>query len=262
MGVINASPESFFKGSVQTSEKNIACLAERMQNEGADLIDVGAMSSAPYLITHISLSEECRRLKKAVQAIRKGCSLPISIDTFRLEPAQEGLDAGAEILNDITGLQSDPRLGQLARHARGLILMAHPSAMGPKGKKTPVQSVKTILEKAYCTARKMGVPAQRIVLDPGIGFFRHTRLPWWKWDLHVLKNLRSLTSLGPPLLVGVSRKSFIGHILGGKGPEERLNGSLAATTIAVLNGASVIRTHDVRATREILMLTESILKID
>ncbi len=255
MGVVNVSPESFFKGSVPASARALSKLAERLEKEKADFIDVGAMSTAPYLKTEISEIEEARRLGIAVKIIKKSCSLPISIDTSRRGPAEAGFEAGATILNDVTGLARDPSLGTLAKKAKGLILMAHPSGGFPS-QAQPQEAVATLLKKALQRARKAGFSPQKIVLDPGIGFFRNEQIPWWKWDLAILRALPQLTKLGFPLLVGVSRKSFIGHLMGGVPPEKRLPGSLAATAAAVLRGATLVRTHDVRATRDFLKMIE------
>jgi dihydropteroate synthase len=228
-----------------------------MEKEGADIIDVGAMSSAPYLKTEISETEEAQRLSRAVRSIKKAVRLPISIDTYRFRPAVEGLEAGASILNDITGLSASKDVAALAKEFRGLILMAHPRAAGGI-LNNPLSDTLRLLKKSLVTARRAGVRLDRIVLDPGIGFFRTTRLPWWKWDLKILKDLQKLTALGRPLLVGVSRKSFIGRLMGGVPADQRLSGSLAAAAVAVYNGASLIRTHDVRQTCDAMQIVKTI----
>lgn len=257
MGVINVSPESFFKGSVASTSRAIGRAARQIAEAGADFIDVGAMSSAPYLDTHIPEREEARRLAAAVAIVKNEADLPISADTFRAGPAEAALAAGARILNDITGLKGDPAMGALARHAEGLILMAHPArAQGaPKG---PVKTVIQALREALAAAQAHKIPPRRLVLDPGIGFFRKMKIPWWKWDVAVLGQLADLKSLERPLLVGVSRKSFIGQLLGGAPPDERLAGSLAAAAIAVLNGANIIRTHDVAETKQAIRVAEAL----
>jgi dihydropteroate synthase len=139
--------------------------------------------------------------------------------------------------------------------------MAHPSG-GFSKRDQPQRAVKTLLKNALKRALKAGVSPQKIVLDPGIGFFRNQRLSWWKWDLEVLRGLPHLAKLGFPLLVGLSRKSFIGHLMGGVPPEKRLPGSLAATAAAVLKGATLVRTHDVRATRDFLKIVEPLRDIE
>lgn len=257
MGVINVSPESFYKRSVPRNERSLALISQQMQKDGADFIDVGAMSSAPYLKTQIPEWEEARRLEWAVRIIRKNSALPISIDCFRSGPAAAGLGAGGKILNDITGLRGDPRMGRVAKYARGVILMANPIAILKKIK-SPILTVKYILQHALSVARENSIPLSHIVLDPGIGFFRNEKISWVKWDLQVLRDLEKLRGLSAPILVGVSRKSFIGKITGKKNPEDRLAESLAATTIAVMNGALIIRTHDVKATRDAVRVVERI----
>jgi dihydropteroate synthase len=255
MGVINVSPESFFKKSIPTSKKSLIKIVRQMEKDGADFIDVGAMSSAPYLKTQISEDEEIKRLEWAVKIISKTTSLPISIDSFRARPAMAGLNAGGKILNDITGLKADPKMLQVAKKAHGLILMANP--MTTVGQKNPIATTKKILKQDILHATNAGISPSKIVVDPGIGFFRHAKIPWWKWDITTLKELAELKQLGVPLLVGVSRKSFIGEILNIKNPENRLAGSLAATAWAVLNGASIIRTHDVLATKQVIRILDA-----
>ena len=255
MGVLNVSPESFYRESVHLSDRQIAREAVRLTEEGADLIDVGAMSTAPYLKTEISEKEEARRLARAVQLIRQHSNLPISIDTARIRPAEAGLAAGATIINDVTGLRREPALARVAVHAKGLILMAHPFGATERTLKNPVTAVKARFQESLHRALRAGVPRHRLVLDPGIGFFRCAPIPWWQWDVTVLKNLRTFLSLGCPLLVGVSRKSFIGHLLGGVPAEDRLAGSLVATAFALENGADILRTHDVKMTKQAVQMT-------
>ncbi|MCB4755820.1 MAG: dihydropteroate synthase [Elusimicrobia bacterium] len=258
MGVINVSPESFYKGSVFTEERQIAQTAEKMTRARADFIDVGAMSTAPYLKTRISEEEERKRLTGAIRLIRKISSVPISVDTSRYGPAAAALEAGASILNDVTGLALDPQLKKLAPHVKGLILMANSLYWDPSKLTKPVRDTKKIFAARVKTALSFGFRRHHIVLDPGIGFFRKAKLPWWKRDLEILRRLPDLKKLGFPLLIGLSRKSFIGEILGDRPAEERLAGSLAATALAVANGAAIIRTHDVIETKDVIRVAEAI----
>jgi dihydropteroate synthase len=186
--------------------------------------------------------------------------LPISIDTSRALPAIAGLKAGASILNDVSGLSVDPALLPLLKHFKFVVLMANPIAVLGHVWKNPISDTKLLLQRALGIAFKNGVPKSRIILDPGIGFFRAAKIPWWKWDVAQLKNLRVFRTFGCPLMVGISRKSFIGHLLGGVPAEERLAGSLAATLFAVQNGASIVRTHDVKETKHVLQLADLFLK--
>jgi dihydropteroate synthase len=256
MGAINVGPESFYKGSVSETEDSLKRQAERMAAEGADLLDIGAMSTAPYLTTEITEAEEIRRLTWAIALVRKVVTLPISADTRRSRVALAALEAGADAINDVSGLRHDPGMAELvARRARGVILMASETAADARD---PIETVRHLLQESLQIVWRAGVPEHRVVLDPGIGFFRKAALPWYEWDCEVLRRFGELKPLDHPLLVGVSRKSFIGQILGQEHPADRLVGSLAATAIAVVNGAHLIRTHDVGPTREAVRLAEAL----
>jgi len=255
-GAINVSPESFYQGSVVTEEASLRAKAQQMVAEGADLLDIGAMSTAPYLKTGINEEEEVQRLSRAIGVVRKAVNVPLSVDTQRGRAASAALDAGATIINDVSGLRNDPRLAEIvAARAQGVILMAsdtHPDA------RDSIEVVKQLLGESLQRIRQAGISEHRTVLDPGIGFFRHAAIPWHVWDCEVLRRLAELRTFGCPLLVGVSRKSFIGKIVGQADPENRLPGSLAATAIAVMNGADLIRTHDVGPTREAVRVAEAL----
>jgi len=256
VGAINVSPESFFQGSVARGEDSLLAKAEAMAAEGADLLDIGAMSTAPYLTTVITEEEEIRRLTWAIGIVRKAASVPISADTKRGKVALAALDAGADIINDVSGLRHDPSMAEIvARRARGAILMAtetHPDSLNP------IDTVRRLLQESLESIRKAGGAEDRVVVDPGIGFFRKAAIPWHAWDCEVLRRLAELRTLGHPLLVGLSRKSFIGEVLRQPDPGQRLVGSLAATAIAVVNGAHLVRTHDVGPTREAVRMAEAL----
>jgi dihydropteroate synthase len=253
MGVLNASPESFYAGSVATDPGDLARRAEAMAREGADLLDVGAMSTAPYLATSIPADEEARRLAAAVAAVRGAVDLPISADTQRGLAARAALEAGASIVNDVSGLADDPGLAALvAASGVDLILMARDA---PPARASPIGGASARLRRALGRARAAGIAEARLTVDPGIGFTRQPSLAAQAaWNVAVLRDLARLRRLGRPILVGVSRKRFIGAILGRDDPADRLNGSLAATAVAVVNGAHVVRTHDVAATREAVVV--------
>jgi dihydropteroate synthase len=260
MGVINVSPESFFKKSVRPLGSDLLRTAEIMAEEGADILDIGAMSTAPYLRTQIPESEETRRLAGAIRLIRKRITLPISADTMRADPARAAFEEGADILNDTSGLRHDPALAEIGRRARGVILMAHPVGLPSSAPRpaNPVHCVTELLRASLRRAGEAGLDESKIVLDPGVGFFRSARIDWWRWDLEVLRNTPRFLGLGRPLMVGISRKSFVGHLLGNRPPEGRLYGSLGATAAAVALGASLVRTHDVAATRDAVILAQAI----
>ena len=271
MGVLNVSPESFHAGSVHTAGDDLLTVALAMVEAGAALIDVGARSTAPYLDTATSAEDERARLARAIDVLAPKVPVPISADTARPGPARGALDAGARVINDVTGLR-DPAVAALVRERdAGIILMASPEGPGPHANPIasgverrlpsgvdPVASVKALLARGLERVRAAGISEERVVLDPGIGFFRNEGVPWDEWDVRVLAGLGALKTLGRPLCVGVSRKSFIGAITGRPRTEERLAGSLAATTVAVWNGAALIRAHDVAETLDAARVAERI----
>ncbi len=254
MAILNVSPESFYPDSVHTNLEQITETAHALVSEGADIIDIGAMSTAPYLKTDISIAQETERLALAIEAVAGAVSAPISADTKRVQPAQAALSAGARIINDVSGLKNDPAMAPLiARFGAGAILMA--SEQHPQ-RGSPLERIRNALTESLTRAEHAGIPEQQIVLDPGIGFFREPGIAWDEWDCLVLRALADLRSLGFPLLVGVSRKSFIGKILDQPKAHDRLIGSLTCAAIAVANGAHIIRTHDVKETIETVRVAE------
>jgi dihydropteroate synthase len=254
MAVLNVSPESFYQGSVRTSLEHLAEAAQTMASAGANIIDIGAMSTAPYLKTHISAEEETDRLARAIEAVASYITVPVSADTQRAQAAAAALAAGARIINDVSGLKHDPAMASLiAQSAASTVVMA--SEITP-GTGAPMTRIKAALQESLHIATQAGIPPDHIVLDPGIGFFRQPGIPWDEWDCTVLRELGSLRSLGFPLLVGASRKSFIGKILGQPDAADRLIGSLACAAIAVYNGAHIIRAHDVKETIETVRIAE------
>lgn len=261
MGILNTSPESFYKKSVKKG-KEIAHAVQQMEQEGADFIDVGAMSTAPYLRTIIPEKQEIKRITDAIKQIQNVSNLPISVDTCRASVAMAALDLGVDIINDVTGLKYDKEMvNVVAKKQPSVILCAY-------GKKplrgNLVLQTKLLLKESIMIAKSACIPSHRITLDPAIGFFRKTgnnpfytkiNSDWHKRDLQILQNLSSLKS-NFPILVSVSNKSFIGKILNRQDPSDRLFGSIAAEVISVLNGADVIRTHNVRQTRDAITVAE------
>ncbi|MGH7334573.1 MAG: dihydropteroate synthase [Candidatus Rokuibacteriota bacterium] len=257
MGSLNVSPESFYSRSVYVEPDALLEAALGMVEAGAALIDVGARSTAPYLPTALEEGEECERLERAVRVLAATLDVPISADTSRAAPARAALEAGARVINDVSGLR-DPELGRLvAAREVGLIAMASPAAAGPLPD-GPLATVTGCLGRSLEQARTMGIAEQRVVLDPGIGFFRAGPMPWSAWDVEILAHLERLLVLGRPLAVALSRKSFIGALTDRPSPADRLAGSLAATALAVAHGASLIRTHDVRETRDAVRVASQI----
>ena len=254
VGVINVSPESFYAGSVARTYGALRTLAVRMVEEGAAILDVGAMSTAPYIEGRIDVEEETRRMCAAIRTLRSVVHVPISADTQRARVAAAALAVGADIINDVSGLSADPAMGAVARSAQGLILMASEAKASSA---PPMRMIAARLRQCLERARRADIAAARIVLDPGIGFFRRAAVPWHRLDCLVLSQLGRLRRLGRPLIVGVSRKSFVGKLTGRTDVGARLYGSLAAAAIAVYNGAALIRTHDVAATVDVVRVAEA-----
>jgi dihydropteroate synthase len=264
MGVLNVSPESFYAGSVRHGREELVQAAQAMVAAGAALIDVGARSTAPYLANAVGEDEERERLAHAVDSVAHAVSVPISADTTRPGPARAALDAGARVINDVSGLR-DPRMGPLVRECgASLILMASPERADASGRgsatesRDPVALVTSLLTAALHRARAVGIADRDIVLDPGIGFFRYEAVTWDEWDMRVLAGLPALAALGRPLALGVSRKSFLAAVTGREEPARRLAGSLAATALAVAAGAALIRTHDVADTMDAVRVAERV----
>ena len=261
VGAINLSPESFYAGSVSASRDTLLSRAEAMVAAGAALLDVGAMSTAPYRDGVIEAEREADRLGDAIQTLVAKLDIPVSADTSRTEPARAALQAGARVINDVRGLTGDPALARLvAETGAGLILMASERG-GHDEEGSPTETVLALLAESLALAAQAGIPAECIAVDPGLGFFRRRGMPWYDWDCAVLAALAELRALGRPVCVGASRKSFIGALdPAADDPVDRLPGSLAAAAAAVLGGAHLIRTHDVAATRQAVRVAEGIAR--
>ncbi|WP_415281311.1 dihydropteroate synthase [Candidatus Nitrososphaera sp. FF02] len=261
MGIINASPESFFKGSVKTGADEIAKAAREMQEAGAHIIDLGGMSTAPYLDTVIPVNEEVRRMQNAIAAAKSACSLPISVDTPRAEVAKAAVELDANAINDVTGLKYDRRMAKVVAESGLPVIIGAYSKKPATGK---LAGTVQALKESVALAEKAGVKKDAIIVDPSIGFFRAegknpfftkmTDVPWYARDLDVLANLRMLARIAP-VCVSVSRKSFLGHLFGVKA-DARLVPSIACEVLAGANGAGIIRTHNVKETVQALVMLE------
>ena len=262
MGILNTSPESFYKKSISVSKQKIADSARKMEAEGADFIDVGGMSTAPYLSTLVSEKIEKDRIVNAIKIIQRTTNLPISIDTCRAKVAKEALELGIDIINDVTGLKYDSAMSKIIeRFCPSLILCAYSKKIITG---TQLSKTEYLLKKSLDIAKSAKIPRSKIVLDPAIGFFREkgknsffTKInsDWVQRDLLILKNLRAI-KLNMPLLASVSNKSFIGEILKKENTSDILAGSLTAETVCVLNGADIIRTHNVGETKKAIMAAQ------
>jgi dihydropteroate synthase len=256
MAVLNVSPESFYSGSIRTDRKRLCQAAQNAIAEGADFIDLGGMSTAPYLQTSISEEEERERLGWALEALCGVVDVPISADTTRASVAAAAIATGARIINDVTGLRGDREMADVAAQAEGVVLVA--SGLDAPAPGDPLEVVHGRLAAAIDRAERAGIAAERMVIDPGIGFFPRAAVPAPVFNCTVIDGLGRLADLHRPILIGISRKSFIGNLTGRTDPNDRLAGSLGATAIAVYRGAAIVRTHDVRATRDVVRVAEAI----
>ena len=259
MGIVNATPDSFYETSRSVQLDKSLQRALTLEAEGADIIDIGGESTRPGAL-YISEEEELERVIPLIEAIRKRSGIPISTDTRKSAVMKAAFRAGAELCNDISALSDDPALGKLiAEEAGGVVLMhkrGNPTTMqyAVSQYEDIVSEVATYLNGRIAYALSCGIAKRRIIIDYGIGFGKSA-----EDNYRLIAASARFAALGYPLLVGLSRKSFIGAVTG-MPPEGRLAGTLAATTYAVRQGASVVRVHDVAETREILSVLKELQK--
>jgi dihydropteroate synthase len=256
MGVLNVTPDSFYDGGRRLELGVALSHAVAMVEAGADIIDIGGESTRPGA-RPVPLEEELSRVLPLIRALRRESAVVISIDTYKSIVARRALDEGADILNDISALRFDPEMVSVAAGEKVPIVLMHMQGEPSSMQKAPfyrdvVSEVCEFLRARSEFARARGVDDEKIILDPGIGFGKTLQ-----HNLSLLRGLPALAALGRPLLVGASRKGFVGAILGAD-PEQRLEGSLAAAVAAVLGGANIIRTHDVKETRRAVRIVDAI----
>lgn len=256
MGVLNVTPDSFSDGGRFLKTDDAIRRAEALADEGADLIDVGGESSRPGAAA-VSIEEEIRRVVPVIEQLAKRLPIPISIDTTKAEVGRRALAAGARMINDISALRFDPEMAPLAARAGVPVVLMHMQGTPKDMQDHPVytdvvREITEFFEARIRFAEQAGIARERIVLDPGIGFGKTT-----DHNLEILARLDEFRSVGRPLLIGPSRKSFIGRVLG-LPVEERLEGTAAAVAVGILNGASIIRVHDVRAMGRVARTVEAI----
>ena len=237
-----------------------------MENDGANFVDIGGMSTAPYLSTIVSEKVETRRILDAIKIVQNYSNLPISVDTCRSSVARTVLEYGVEIINDISGLKFDKKMKDvISEFTPSLILCAYHSKTISGN---DVVLTKKLLRESLIIAKKSHIPSEKIVLDPAVGFFRKTgegqfftkiKSDWVKRDLSIIKNLKSIKQKHP-ILISVSNKSFIGNLLGKQNTSDRLFGSIVAEAISVINGADIVRTHNVIATKDAITIASKLSK--
>ena len=256
MGVLNVTPDSFSDGGRYVDPDAAVAHALSMVEQGADVLDIGAESSQPGAVP-IDEEEERRRLIPVVRAVCRRTTVPVSVDTTKASIAQEALDVGAALINDISALRFDARMGDVvAKSGAGLILMhmqGTPQTMQRAAQYTDVvEEVRQFLKARLEAAREAGIQTERILLDPGIGFGKNCQ-----HNVVLLDRLDAFHTLGRPLVIGVSRKAFIGKILG-RPVGERLMGTAGAVAVAVMKGARMVRVHDVAPIRDVVKMVEAI----
>lgn len=259
MGVLNLTPDSFYDGGRYTTLERALARAEQMIAEGADILDIGGESTRPGA-DPVPLEEEIRRTLPVIEAIAARYDIALSIDTTKSEVARLALQAGAHIVNDISGMRFDPRMPEVVAEAGALAILMHIKGTPKTMQQNPtyedvVREVRDTLAQHAERAQQAGIPKEHIWLDPGIGFGKTL-----EHNLQLLRRLPDLKSLGYPVLVGTSRKSFIGLILGGLPPEERLEGTLATLALAIAWGADAVRVHDVKEAFRAVKVADALVR--
>jgi len=256
VGVLNVTPDSFSDGGRYLDPENAIARGVKLAEEGADLIDIGGESSRPGA-RPVSAEEELERVVPVIRGLRRALSVPLSIDTYKARVARVALEEGVDVVNDISAMRFDPEMVRVIAAAKVPVVLMHMQGTPRTMQERPyyrdvVEEVKGFLQERIEFALESGVGPEQILVDPGIGFGKEL-----EHNLALLRGLPALASLGRPILVGPSRKTFIGKILG-VGPEERLEGSLAAAVAAVLAGANMIRIHDVREARRAIGIADAL----
>ena len=256
MGILNVTPDSFYDGKRYNTAEDAVNHASKMLEEGADIIDVGGESTRPGAYP-ISEAEELKRVIPLIKLLSKEVRKPISIDTYKARVAEKAIEAGASIINDIGGLLMDKHMAKVAAEAKVPVIIMHKKGNPRIMQKYPVRKnvmseILSYLQKSVSRAVNAGIDEDKIILDPGIGFGKTLRQ-----NLEILKRLREFKSMGFPILIGTSRKKFIGAILK-LSVQERLNGTLATLAIAVMNGAHIVRVHDVREAVQVVRICDAV----
>jgi dihydropteroate synthase len=258
MGILNVTPDSFSDGPLFLDPERAVARALEMEAEGADIIDVGGESTRPKA-AKVNEVEELRRVMPVLEKLAGQLKIPVSIDTYKAAVAERALAAGAEIVNDISGLTFDERMAEVVAAARAGLVVMHtrgtPAEMQKEtGYRSLIDEIIRSLRASLSRAESAGIAATQVVIDPGIGFGKSV-----DGNLEILARLREFAVLGRPILIGTSRKSFIGMVLG-REVGDRLFGTAATVAVALLNGASIFRVHDVGEMRDLVDMTQAIVK--
>jgi dihydropteroate synthase len=258
MGILNVTPDSFYDGGRYVDPQAAVARAQQMVAEGADIIDIGGQSSRPGS-EPVPEAEEAKRVLPVVGAVAKAARAIISVDTYRSNIARAALDAGAHLINDISALRFDPTLLRVVAEYQAPLILMHMKGSPRDMQRNPtyesvIDEVYGFLQERLHTAHAGGIAADRLLVDPGIGFGKGAR-----HNLEILRKLHHFQTLGRPIVIGTSRKSFIGRILGAD-VHERLEGTAATVAVAIARGASVIRVHDVQAMARVARMIDAMLR--
>jgi len=256
MGILNVTPDSFFDGGAYFSLRDAVNHGLTLARDGADIIDVGGESTRPYS-DPLPLDEELRRVIPVIKALAQETGLTISIDTYKSEVARLAIEAGATMVNDVSALRFDPGMGPLVANADLPIVLMHMKGTPRDMQVNPtyedlIGEIIGFLRKAVEQADSVGIRRELIIIDPGIGFGKS-----FVDNLKILRELDAFSSLGQPILVGTSNKAFIGHALG-LPPDSRETGTMATVAVAVMNGADIVRVHNVKAAKETVRMIDAI----
>lgn len=259
MGIVNITPDSFSDGGKVSDENSLLALVDHQVDSGADIIDIGGESTRPFA-PPVTLQEELDRVIPAIRAIRRRHHIPISIDTTKAEVARCAIEAGADIINDISALSHDTAMVAVAAEHQVPVIIMHMQGTPRNMQIMPryndvVGEIRSALGERIRWAENHGVSRDRIIIDPGIGFGKTVN-----HNLTILRELRQLTTLGCPVLIGHSRKSFIGKILGIDDASGRDEATAVISALCAWNGASIIRVHDVARTVQAVKMTHAISK--
>ncbi|MBD2420756.1 dihydropteroate synthase [Anabaena cylindrica FACHB-243] len=259
MGILNVTPDSFSDGGLFNTTSAALTQAQAMVTAGADMIDIGGQSTRPGA-EQITLTEELDRVLSVLQVIRPEIPIPISVDTTRSEVAKAAVKAGADIVNDISGGTFDPEMLETASNLDVPIILMHiqgtPQTMQQQTNyQNLIQDIYSFLSQQKKAAMAAGIKENKIIIDPGIGFAKN-----YEQNLEIFRRLPSLKMLNCPILVGASRKSFIGNILNQADPKARVWGTAAACCAAIFNGADILRIHDVSEMRDVSLVADAIYR--
>jgi len=258
MGILNVTPDSFSDGGLYLDKKSAVRKALQLIEDGADILDIGGESTRPGS-NSVTSEEEKKRILPVISEIRKKTDALISVDTTKSEVLKSALDAGADILNDISGMRFDPKMRELVATKDIPVIIMHMKGTPRNMQESPeygnvIHEIKSFLLQRVTEALTAGIRKKRIIIDPGIGFGKRLRD-----NLRIISNLNSFNELGFPILIGVSRKSFIGDLLA-LSPEERIEGTIASSLISILLGAHILRVHDVSSLKRAVTVAEAIIK--